>query len=129
MFVNAAFSYSKSERRCNALREKKEVNVRIGARVREARERLSMTQEQLAEKLDCSPQFVSDLERGVVGLSIPTLKGLCLALGVSSDSILFDGTPERGYKAIEDKCRPLTDAQYRLLAEIIDKYIEAVNLS
>ena len=111
------------------VREKKEVNVKMGARVREAREHLSMTQEQLAEKLDCSPQFVSDLERGVVGLSIPTLKGLCLALGVSSDSILFDRTPERNYSAIEEKCRALTDEQYKLLAEIIGKYIEAVNLN
>ena len=110
------------------MREKKEVNVKIGARVREARERLSMTQEQLAEKLDCSPQFVSDLERGVVGLSIPTLKGLCLTLGISSDSILFDRTPERNYSAIEEKCRALTDEQYKLLAEILGKYIEAVNL-
>lgn len=110
------------------VRVKKEVNVKIGVRVREAREKMSITQEQLAEKLDCSPQFVSDLERGVVGLSIPTLKGLCLALGVSSDSILFDRMPERSYIAIEEKCRSLTDEQYKLLAEIIGKYIEAVNL-
>lgn len=110
------------------MREKKEVNVRIGARVREARERSKLTQEQLAEKLECSPQFISDLERGVVGLSIPTLKGLCLALGISSDSILFDEAPERGYAALEDKCRALPDEQFRLLSEIIEKYIEAVNL-
>ena len=128
MFVNVAFSYSKSERRCDALREKKETNVQIGARVREARERSKMTQEQLAEKLDCSPQFISDLERGVVGLSIPTLKGLCLALGISSDSILFDKTPERGYAALEEKCRSLSNEQFKRLLEIIEKFIEAVRL-
>ena len=87
-----------------------------------------MTQEQLAEKLECSPQFISDLERGVVGLSIPTLKGLCLVLGISSDSIWCGEAPERGYAALEDKCRALPDAQFRLLSEIIEKYIEAVNL-
>ena len=110
------------------MREKKEVNVQIGTRIRFARERSNMTQEQLAEKLDCSPQFVSDLERGVVGLSIPTLKKLCLSLCVSSDSILFAETPDRGYSALEEKCRSLTDAQYKLLSEIIGKYIEAVRL-
>ena len=128
MFVNAAFSYPKSERRCDALREKKEVNVQIGARVREARERSKMTQESLAEKLDCSPQFISDLERGVVGLSIPTLKGLCLALGISGDSILFDELPERGYAALEEKCRSLSDEQFKLLSEIIEKFIEATHM-
>lgn len=110
------------------MRKKKDVNVQIGARVREARERSKMTQEGLAEKLDCSPQFISDLERGVVGLSIPTLKGLCLTLGISSDSILFDKTPERGYAAIEEKCRSLSDKQFKLLSEIIEKYIEATHL-
>ena len=110
------------------MREKKEINVQIGSRVRDAREQSKMTQEQLAEKLDCSPQFISDLERGVVGLSIPTLKGLCLALGVSSDSILFETMPKRGYNAIEEKCRLLSDEQFKLLSEIIQRYIEAVNL-
>ena len=108
------------------MREKKEINVQIGAQVRIAREKMKMTQEQLAEKLECSPQFVSDIERGVVGVSIPTLKNLCLALGVSSDSILFAASPGRGYDAINEKCRSLTDEQFKLLLEIIDNYIKAV---
>lgn len=110
------------------MREKKEINVQIGVQVRIARERMKMTQEQLAEKLECSPQFISDIERGVVGISIPTLKSLCLALGVSSDSILFAAAPRRGYDAINEKCRSLSDEQFGLLLEIIDKYIEAINL-
>ena len=128
MFVNVAFSYSKSERRCCSVREKKELNVQIGSQVRIARERMKMTQEQLAEKLECSPQFVSDIERGVVGVSIPTLKNLCLALGVSSDRILFAEVPGRGYDAINEKCRSLSDEQFKLLLDIIGKYVEAVNL-
>lgn len=110
------------------MREKKEINVQIGAQVRIARERMKMTQEQLAERLECSPQFISDIERGVVGISIPTLKSLCLALGVSSDSILFAAAPGRGYDAINEKCRSLSDEQFGLLLDIIDKYIEAINL-
>ncbi len=108
--------------------DKKELNTQIGIQVRAARDKAGLTQEALAEKLDCTAQYISDLERGVTGISIPMLKTLCLKLGISSDSILFEKTPERGYRAIEEKCRSLTDAQYGLLAEIIDKYIEAVNL-
>ena len=110
------------------MREKKEVNVQIGSQVRIARERMKMTQEQLAEKLERSPQFVSDIERGVVGVSIPTLKNLCLALGVSSDSILFAEISGRGYDAINEKCRSLSDEHFKLLLDIIGKYIEAINL-
>ena len=48
-----------------------------------------MTQEQLAERIDVSPQYISDLERVVVGTSLTTLKKVCTTLGVSSDRILF----------------------------------------
>ena len=49
------------------MREKKEINIRIGEQVKRVREQAGWTQEQLAEQVDVSPQYVSDLERGVVG--------------------------------------------------------------
>ncbi len=60
------------------MREKKEINIQIGEQVKKAREQASLTQEQLAEQIEVSPQYVSDLERGVVGISIPTLKSYVL---------------------------------------------------
>ena len=127
MFVNAAFSYPKSKGGDSSAREK-EINVKIGARVRQAREQAKMTQERLAERLECSPQFVSDMERGVVGVSLGTLKRLCLTLGVSSDSILFGTKSETALDALADRCRVLSKEQFIILGEIIDKYIEAVTL-
>ena len=55
------------------MREKKEINIQIGERVKSAREQAKLTQEQLAERIEVSTQYVSDLERGVVGISIPTI--------------------------------------------------------
>lgn len=110
------------------VREKKEINIEIGARVRQAREQARMTQERLAERLECSPQFVSDMERGVVGVSLSTLKKLCLNLGVTSDSILFGTESETALDALADRCRVLSKEQFSILAEIIEKYIEAVLL-
>lgn len=52
------------------MREKKEINIKIGEHVKKARERAGITQEQLAEKTDVSPQYISDLERGVAGISV-----------------------------------------------------------
>ena len=71
------------------MRIKKEINIQIGEQIKSARERAKFTQEQFAERIDVSPQYVSDLERGVVGVSITTLKRVCTVLGVSSDQILF----------------------------------------
>ena len=110
------------------MREKKEINIEIGVRVRQAREQARMTQERLAERLECSPQFISDMERGVVCISLSTLKKLCLTLGVSSDSILFGTESETTLDALADRCRVLSKEQFIILGEIIDKYIEAVTL-
>jgi len=110
------------------MRVKKEVNMQIGEQIKAARERANFTQEQLAEWVEVSPQFISDLERGVVGLSIPTLKRLCVVLGVSSDQLLFDGQTQMYAAAIAEKCRSLSDAQFQLLLDIIDRFVEAVRL-
>lgn len=107
------------------MRTKKESNIQIGERIKAAREQTHLTQELLAERIEVSPQYISDLERGVVGVSIPTLKRLCTALGVSSDRILF-GAEEDIHTAIADKCRGLSPEQFRLLLEIAERFTQAV---
>ena len=111
------------------VRVKKEINIQIGEQIKLARERTKMTQEQFAERIDVSPQYVSDLERGVVGVSISTLKRICIILGVSSDQILFGVERENRVVAIADKCKSLSPKQYMLLSEIITKYVEALELT
>ncbi len=110
------------------MRVKKERNIQIGERIKAARERARLTQEQLAEKIEVSPQYISDLERGVVGISIPTLTRLCVVAGVSSDQILFDGKHQSYAAAIGQKCDGMTEEQFRLLMEIVDRYKQAIEL-
>lgn len=107
-------------------KKKKEINVQIGQQIRNAREKAKMTQEQFAEAVDVSPQYISDLERGVVGVSIPTLKRICSVLGVSSDHILFGGQYNFSIEAITDQCKSLTEEQLAILSEIVGKYVEAI---
>ena len=108
------------------MRAKKEINIQIGERIKQSREDSGLTQEQLAEAIEVSPQYISDLERGVVGISIPTLKRLCTQLSVSSDRILFDQKTERFSAAIGEKCRSLSDSQFRMVLDIIDRFLSAV---
>lgn len=110
------------------MRVKKEINVQIGEQIKLARDQAGLTQEQFAERIDVSPQFVSDMERGVVGVSLTTLKRVCVVLGVSSDRILFGNQTENMARAIAEKCRGLSPEHSVLLGEIIEKYVEAVNL-
>ena len=109
------------------MREKKEINIQIGEQIRLAREQAKLTQEQFAERIEVSPQYISDLERGVVGIALSTLKRLCNTLGVASDQILFGTrTQDRGV-ILSNVCNVLTDEQFDSLVEIANCFVKAVN--
>ena len=82
-----------------------------------------MTQEQLAERIEVSPQFVSDAERGIVGVSLGTLKRICLILGVSSDQLLFGSDAADRVSALAERCSILTEEQFSIILELIDKAV------
>jgi len=70
--------------------EMKTINYHeMGSRIRKQRELLGYTREQLAEKLDVSTKFCSDIELGVKDVSIQTLAKLTELLHLSADYILF----------------------------------------
>ena len=108
------------------MRQKKEINIQIGEHIRIAREHAKLTQEQFAERIDVSPQYISDLERGVVGISIPTLKRACVSLGVSCDQILFGTSSGNRMESIEMRCRNLSDDDFSILLDIISNFTKAI---
>lgn len=62
--------------------------VAIGARIKAARERVHLTQEQLAEIIDISPTHMSVIERGVKTPKLDTFVRIANALGVATDALL-----------------------------------------
>ena len=64
--------------------------IAIGARIKAARERVHLTQEQLAEINDISPTHMSVIERGVKTPKLDTFVRIANALGVSTDALLQD---------------------------------------
>ncbi|MBO5360488.1 MAG: helix-turn-helix transcriptional regulator [Clostridia bacterium] len=108
------------------MREKKQINIEIGERIKKAREHINMTQEKLSEKIDVSTQYISDLERGVVGVALPTLKNICITLGVSSDNLLFGESEKADTSVIEECCRRLSHEQVKCIEEIVVKLTETL---
>lgn len=108
------------------MQPKKEINIQIGQEIKIAREKAKMTQEEFAEAVDVSPQYVSNLERGIVGVSLSTLKRICIVLGISSDLILFGSQTNSHLSFISEKCKSLSGEQLAILSEIVDKYVEAI---
>lgn len=102
----------------------------IGSRLREARNMVKLTQEQLAEKVGIGTTYISDIERGAKFPSLSLFIKIVDALGVSSDFILR-GEIEAGkncvYDDITKKLDGLTPKQRLAVAELIDTYIKTLN--
>ena len=64
-------------------------HIGIGKRIRNKREYMQFTREQLAEMAEISPQFLADIENGKKGMSFSTLVKLCSVLGTSCDYIIL----------------------------------------
>lgn len=110
------------------MREKKEINIQIGEQVRIAREQSKLTQEALAEKIEVSPQYISDLERGVVGIALTTLKKLCSTLGVSCDQILFGAQTQNRGEILANATNMLNEEQFSILLEMVNCFVKAVTI-
>lgn len=104
--------------------------VAIGSRLREARNMVKLTQEQLAEKVGIGTTYISDIERGAKFPSLSLFIKIVDALGVSSDFILR-GEIEAGkncvYDDITKKLDGLTPKQRLGIADLIDAYIKNLN--
>lgn len=61
----------------------------IGERMRNARKRAGLTQAEVAEKMNLSINYVSDLENGKKNMSLITIASLCQCYQLSADYFLF----------------------------------------
>lgn len=63
--------------------------IEIGKRIRNFRTANNLTQAQLAESLDISTNFISEVETGKKNISLDILCRLCQCYHLSADYILF----------------------------------------
>lgn len=102
----------------------------MGSRIRKQRELLGYTREQLAEKLDVSTKFCSDIELGVKGISIQTLAKLTELLHLSADYILFGEDEQANSAELETISRISRNCpeKYRNnLITIVDTFVQSVS--
>ena len=111
------------------MRERKEINVEVGRRIRRAREAAGLTQERFAELIGVSPQNVSCVERGLAGVSLTVLRRMCQVLRVSSDALLLDGPGGGDAEALARRLEQLPPEQFRVVQEIINHVLELTALA
>ncbi len=103
-------------------RMKKDINIEIGARIKEKRLALKMTRDELAHRSGYSANFIQEVERGRSGLSSESIRALSLALKVSADTLLFGEAPEEfAHISQQLKSVPLQKREHiiRIIEEVI----------
>lgn len=99
----------------------------IGNRITELRKRLGWTQEELAEKADLTPQFVSYAESGKRAMRPENLLKLSKALNVSADYLLSGEIIDKDLLILSDKIKQLAPSQIRIIENIVDQCNDLFN--
>lgn len=95
----------------------------VGKRIQQYRLSKGLTQEQLAEELNLSRNFLSCVERGVYGLPVDKLVDIINYLGCSADEIFVDVID----KGIETKASILSEKLLELPAEEQARILDLVD--
>lgn len=81
----------------------------LGPRIRSYRQMRKMTLRQVAEYAEVSVSFLSQLERGASGASIPTMRLIAEALGLALAD-LFSAEPASAHRVLRAADRPVIHA-------------------
>ena len=95
----------------------------MGVRIREQRKQLGMSQEQLAEKVNITSVYLSEIERGRKMPSVATLIRIVNKLEISADLLLrdtVDAAKPYVLNELAESMQDLTPAQLKLMRGIVD---------
>lgn len=101
----------------------------IGKRIKVARIRMEITQEQLADKVSVSPTHLSNIETGSTRVSLTTIVKVANALNVTVDDLLCDNLVkarpqfERDMQSLLNDCN---DHEVRIAYKVAKAAVEAV---
>lgn len=101
----------------------------LGQRIREQRRAKGWTMEQLSEKIEVSPNYVGEIERGGKVPSLETFIRIVEVLEVSADVLIRDSVAPASHVAddeLSQKLRQLTPGQKKAATDILNAYIENI---
>ena len=102
---------------------KTDFNKAFGSRVREAREKMGISREKLAELVGFSSRFLAHVENGESGVKLENVHKLCVALGTTSDYLLF-GINNPDNAEIVNRLNQLDDEHKEYINAIINAYTD-----
>lgn len=96
-----------------------DIQVRLGARIREWRQQRGWTQEDLGERASLSYKFIGEIERGVGNPTLDSIDQIARAFGIDVALLLQRDTPELVYT-------PLTSDDFAVMREARDSLDSAL---
>ncbi|MEQ1707573.1 MAG: helix-turn-helix transcriptional regulator [Terricaulis sp.] len=107
----------------------KNLRTAFGTHTQARRKALSLTQAQLADKVDLSVDTIGQIERGKIAPSFETIEALTEALGIHA-SELFGGLPlvpskrHQPLVKIVERLREATPAELKRIGSILDSFFD-----
>lgn len=97
----------------------------MGNRIKQARKIKRYTQAELSECIDMSPKNMSQVELGLMGISLSTLISICKVLDVSADYILFGIKDNEQKNAVNIMLSELNEKEQLYAENLLSVYVEA----
>lgn len=104
---------------------REDINKIIGTNIRFIRKSNKLSQEKFAELVDLSPQFISDLERGIQGISLSTMIKICNTMKCSPLVILSNLVKFDNYNNEMDNFLKLSDKNQEIVKTIISALLNS----
>ncbi|MCR5118765.1 MAG: helix-turn-helix domain-containing protein [Lachnospiraceae bacterium] len=97
----------------------------LGRRIRGIRRENDQSQLKFAEKVNITPNFLSEIENGKKGLSCETLYNICESAGVSADYLLFGEKEDEDFsEVVMSRASELDIRQLEVLTEYFNSVIK-----
>lgn len=103
------------------MKKRKDINIEIGNNIRLIRENSNLTQEQFGELVSLGAKNISDIERGITGITVGTLKRICETTCVSSDFILFGDKDINNIEHIIKQLERLPKDELTIIQDLLNK--------
>ena len=100
----------------------------IGKHLADLRKKNHYKQIELAEKLNVSQQVISNIERGLSGMSIAKFKDICTALDIDADYILFGVSTHNVETILNKYIKEMTNEQLTNLLEMVRAYAKTCGI-
>lgn len=103
--------------------------IEVGIKIREARKAKGFTQQMLADAVEISDMYISQIERGMKMPSLNLFVKIVTALDISADYVLRDALPtgkDFVYTEVAELLDELTPKQRRGAIDILDAYVQSL---